>query len=309
MIFVRFVLFCVDTVSDFLDKNCHYMAGAISFFTLFAIFPLFVAIVSVLSYVGPVLSDEVNLAMNIADVLPVSSEFVSEEVASVVRSRPITSVASVIGLLWASTAAFGAIRKGVNAAWGVKRTRPYLRERLIDFALVLGAGVVVLAVLLSSPALGVVKEVTEIVAPDSEIFSGNVVKLASLLLLPGLSFLTFLVLYRLLPNTDVRLGDVWLGALLATFAFQGVSLGFVWAVGNFLDYNLLYGSVGAVVALLTWVYLSAIILLFGALVTSRYTEYASSLEAVLGSETQNLKILWTGFSRVRLRVVASPRAG
>ena len=123
------------------------------------------------------------------------------------------------------------------------------------------------------------------------------------MLSPVLSFVTFLILYTFLPNTDVRMRDVWPIALLASLAFDGTNLGFVWSVKNFLDYNLVYGSVGAVLALLTWTYLSAIIVLFGALVTSRYAAYVLSLE----SENPSLKFLWTGFSRVRLRVVESTR--
>ena len=111
----------------------------------------------------------------------------------------------------------------------------------------------------------------------------------------------FLVLYRFLPNTRVRLVDVWPWALLASLAFDVVNVGFVWYVGSFAHYNLVYGSVGAVLALLTWVYLAAIIVLFGALVASRYAAYASGM----ASENQSLKVLWTGLSRVRLRVVAS----
>ena len=308
MVFVRFLLFMSDTVNDFLGRNCTHIAGAIAFYTLFAMFPLFLAIISILGYVlGPRPDEEqLRLAKNIAEVLPVSSEFVSKEVQGVVSARAITGIASVFGLLWASTAVFGGIRKGINAAWGIKKTRPFLKERLIDFALVLGAGVVLLAALFSAPGLSLLKEITNVLAPDSPLFSEFVWNMIARLLFPVLSFLTFLILYRYLPNTEVRYGVVWPGALLASLAFDGANLGFVWYVQNFpIDYNLIYGSVGAILALLTWVYVSAIIALFGASVTSRFAAYVASLE----SEGQDLKHLWTGFSRVRLRVVENSRTG
>lgn len=307
MAFVRFVLFCADTVNDFLNKNCQYIAGAISFYTLFALFPLLLAVTSILGFVlGPrAEQSQIEMARSMAEVLPVSSEFISEAVEGVVRSRHITGLFSVVGLLWAATAAFGAIRKGINAAWGVNRPRPFLKERLIDFALVLGAGVVLLVVLFSSPAVGVLKEITSVLAPESEFFSAVIWDLITALLSPTMTFLTFLVLYRFLPNTDVRFHDVWLGALLASLAFEGAKWAFVWYVSSFAHYNVVYGSVGAILALLTWVYLSAIIVLFGALVTSRFAGYASSIP----SERQSQKTFWTGFSRVRLRVVESSRAG
>jgi membrane protein len=306
MALVRLVLFLADTVNDFLSKNCPHLSGAISFYTLFSIFPLFLAIISVLGFVLGPSAEQDQLTRDIADVLPVSSEYVSQTIQGVVSARAITGIASVFGLLWAATAVFGAIRKGINAAWGIRKTRPFLKERLIDFTLVLGAGVLMLAFLFSAPALGVLRDITVLVAPESEYFTRFIWDLIAALLFPSMAFLTFLLLYRYLPNTEVRITDVWPGALLASMAFSSANLGFVWYVRTYpFVYNVVYGSVGAVIALLTWVYLSAIILLFGAILTSRYASYAASL----GSQQHSLKILWTGFSRVRLRIVEPARAG
>ena len=307
MVFIRFILFCAGAFNDFLGRNCPQFAGAISFYMLFSIFPLMLAIISVLGYaLGPrAEAEQLELARSIAEVLPVSSEFVSETVEGLVSARAITGVASVFGLLWGATAVFGAIRKGINAAWGIRKTRPFLKERLIDFALVLGAGVVLLAVLFSAPALALLREATQVLAPKSELINGLVWSLVAKLLLPTLSFVAFLVLYRFLPNTDASVRNVWPWALLASLAFGGANLGFVWYVRTFPIYNVVYGPIGALLALLTWVYLSAIILLFGALLASRYSAYVSSL----GAETQSLKLLLTGFWRVRLRVVESTGTG
>jgi membrane protein len=303
LVFVRFVLFCADAVNDFLAKNCQYIAGAISFYTLFSMFPLFLAITSVLGYLLPSQDEEeqLRLAQDIAEVIPVSSAFIGETVKGLVSARAITGIAGIFGLLWAGTAVFGAIRKGINSAWGIKKTRPFLSERLIDFALVIGAGILLLAVLFSAAALGLLRELTGAIDGDAQIFSDLIWDLVSKLLSPLLSFLTFLILYRFLPNTHVELRDVWPGALLASLAFDGANVGFVWYVKTYSAYNLVYGSVGGILALLTWVYLSATIVLFGALVTSRYARYVSSME----SENQSLRFLWTGFSRVRLRILES----
>ena len=301
MIVVRLVLFWGDIVNDFLDKNCPYIAGAISFFTLFSMFPLFLAVTSILGFVlGPRAEEEqLELALKIADVIPISREFVSETMQGVINARAITGIASVLVLLWAATAVFGAIRKGINAAWGTKTPRPFLKERLIDFALVLGASVVMLAVLFTAPTVGLLREISSVIAPESAKFTGLLWGLVAPLFTPILAFGTFLILYTYLPNTDVRMRDIWAGALLASLAFDTANLAFVWYVSFYAHYNLLYGSVGAILALLTWVYLSAIILLLGALITSRYAAYVASIP----SELHSLRFLWAGFSRVRLRVV------
>ena len=304
MYFVRFILFCTDAVNDFLGKNCPYIAGAISFYALFSFFPLVLAIISVAGFVVGTGPTQAELARDMAEVIPISGDFISQTVEGVVAARAITGVVSVLGLLWAATAAFGAIRKGINAAWGISKTRPFLKERLMDFGLVLGAGLLMMAVLFITPIFAFAREITEVVAPEGEPASDRFWSLAAQLTTPLMSFAAFLILYRFLPNTRVRLGDVWLGALLASAAFEGAKWGFVWYVNTFPVYNVVYGSVGAIMALLTWVYVSAIILLFGALVTSRYADYAKRVRDV-----QGVRLLWAGLSRVRLRVVVSPEAG
>ena len=296
----------MDLVKDYLNRNCPYMAGAISFYTFFSMFPLFLAVTSVLGYLlEPNAATDVDFARKVAEVLPVSSEFVSEAVEGIVSTRAVTGAASVLGLLLSATAAFGAIRKGINTAWGIRTSRPFLKERLIDFALVVGAGIVLLIVLVSAPALGVLREITEVLAPTSGFLDSFIWVMIPRLISPGISFLAFLILYRFLPNTVVSLSCVWPWALLVSLSLHLSNLGFVWYVQEFAYYNVVYGSVGAILALLTWVYLSAMIVLFGALITSRYAAYVSSIEK--GKRTR--KILWTGFSRVNIRIVESVGEG
>lgn len=300
---VRFIVFCDDVVRLFLDRNCPHTAGAISFYTLFSMFPLFLAITMGLAYVfGPrTAQEESRLAEQIVTVMPVSQSFVSETIKDVTSARDEIAIASVLGLLWASTSMFAAIRKGINAAWGIKRTRPFLKERLIDFGLVLGAGVLLLLMLLSGTALGILRELAEDISPNSNMFNGILWNLTAQLLSPILTFLNFLAIYRLLPNTQVRVKNIWPWALLAAIAFHGTNLGFVWYVGTFPHYNLIYGSIGAILVLLTWIYLTANIVLFGALLCSRYHTYIDSLDA----EHVGWRLVWSGLSRVRLRVIKS----
>ncbi|MEC9365833.1 MAG: YhjD/YihY/BrkB family envelope integrity protein, partial [Chloroflexota bacterium] len=77
-------------------------------------------------------SDRTKLAIEMAEVLPVSSDLIGSTMEGIVNARAITGIVSFLGLIWTASAAFGAIRKGINAAWGVTRPRPFLRERLID---------------------------------------------------------------------------------------------------------------------------------------------------------------------------------
>ena len=213
MYIVRLVLFCADVFNDYLHKNCPYVAGAIALYTLFSLFPLILAIISI---AGFFLGDEIDraeLAMDIAEVLPVSNELVSDTIEGIVRTRTITSVFSILGLLWAATAAFAAIRKGINNAWGITRPRPFLKERVIDLSLVCGAGVLVMMFLFTGPVFSAARDVIGTLAPDFELAGDYIWRLTASLTMPVFSFFTFLVLYRYLPNTRLKMRQVWPCAL------------------------------------------------------------------------------------------------
>ena len=239
MALTRLVLFLWDATTDFLDKNCHYLAAAISFFFLFSIFPLSLAVISTLGFlIGQNISGE-DLAQSIAKTLPVSNQFVGSTMEGVVKARAITGIASFLGLIWASSAAFSSVRKGINAAWGVTIARPYIRERLIDIGLVFGAGVVILIILFTAPAMGVIRQVVEHMAPENNVTHDILWSIISQLVSPILAFLTILVLYRWMPNTHIKIRYVVPGALLSSICFTAAQLGFVWYVSTFSVYNII----------------------------------------------------------------------
>ena len=301
MILVRIVLFLCEAIKDFTHKNCQYMAAAIAFYTLFSMFPLGLAVISAIGFlVGPG-AERAELAKDIADVLPVSSELIGTTMEGIVSARTITGIASFLGLVWTSSAAFAAVRKGINAAWGITTPRNFIRERLIDIGLVFGAGLLVLIILFTAPIIGVIREIVEVYAPEGEIPGDLVWSLISMLVSPLLAFLSILTLYRWLPNTKVQIVYVIPGALASALCFIGAQLIFIWYVSTFPIYNLVYGSVGALMALLVWIYISALLLLFGAQITSMLHEYATNPRREIGT-----KGFWSGFARVRVKVVQIP---
>ena len=299
MYFVRFALLCIDMVNEFLSKNCHYIAGAIAFSMFFSMFPLILAIISIWGFfLGPNV-DQAELAAELAEIIPISSGFIVQTVKGVASAKVITGIASVLLLMWASSAAFGAIRKGINTAWGIQKTRPFIKERMIDIALVTGAGILMVMLLFVAPMASSIHKWLSLVFPDiSYEFLSRIISQA---VSPILSFSTFVILYRYMPNTEVRFRDVWLGALFSCLGFEGAKWGFLQYVNNYSVHNVLYGSIGGIMALLTWVYVSAIILLFGALLTSRYASVTKGVSFGVSGH----RLMWTGLTRVRLRVVAT----
>ena len=273
------------------------MAAAISFYALFSIFPLSLALISALGFfIGPQI-DQAGLVKEIIDIIPASEDLISKNLEGILAARTITGIASFLGLVWASSAVFGAIRKGINAAWGVTTPRAFLTERMIDIGLVFGAGLLILIILFTAPIIEVIQEIVKAVSPNQELPINILWVLLSNLVSPILIFFSILSLYKWLPNTRVKAIYIIPGALLASVCLILSQMLFIWYVSTFSPYNIVYGSVGVLIALLVWVYISALILLFGAQLSSLFHDYANSVTRKKGAR------LWLGFSNVRVKVL------
>ncbi|MDE2860663.1 MAG: YihY/virulence factor BrkB family protein [Chloroflexota bacterium] len=261
-------------VNEFLGKNGPQLAAAISYYALFSLFPLALALTFGLSFF---LQEEAieDIARRVAGQVPISQSTVSDLLSDTLRSRGIAGFAGAIGLLWAGTAVFSAVRKGVNATWGITRPRPFLQERIIDISLMLAAAILMLVSIFSTAALGQLRELVDLITRETQTqINGDLIwERMSSLIAAAVSFIVFVGLYWLLPNTRVAISEALVGATFATIVFEIVKNVFVWYVLNFSVYSSVYGSIGGVVALLTWVYVSANVLLFGSLLTQRYASY------------------------------------
>ena len=276
----KFVGICTRAVNDFLGKNGPQLAAAISYYAFFSLFPLALAIIFGLSFIlDPDYIED--LAQRVAEQAPVSQETVSDVLTGTLSSRNIAGFAGILGLLWAGTAVFGAIRKGVNATWGITRPRPFLQERLIDISLMLGAAILMFVSISSTAVLAYLREILDIITSETHVNGALFWDRLAALIPPALSFIVFVGVYWFLPNTKVKLKAAVPEAIAATIAFEVIKNAFVWYVGNYSVYSSVYGSVGSIVALLSWVYVSAIILLFGSLITYRYSTYRSAQERQL----------------------------
>ena len=273
--FWRFILICAAITNTFLDKNGPHLAAAITYYALFSLIPLTLAIMSVLGTFfrgSEVLEARLSLAVN--TLVPVSQSTLEETLQVLGRTRIATGILGIVGLLWVSTTVFGAIRKGVNTLWGIRQPRRFFHERLIDFSFTAGAGLLLVVPIALTAGVGVLGEFASTLRTGSPEDGWLTIMLFNVLS-PFISLAVFLCMYRYLPNTKVTFRDVWPGALMTTVAFEGWKAVFLWYTSTFPVYDTVYGPVGALVALLSWIYISANILLVGALVTSRYSAYLS----------------------------------
>jgi membrane protein len=186
---------------------------------------------------------------------------------------------AIIGLFWVSQQVFSAIRKSINVIWGINKTRPFLTERLMDFALMFGAATLLFASLLISGLITVVSDLTAIWLPDAPISDARLWQRLAVFVPLILSFVVFLTLLWWLPNTKLRFKEVWPTALAGAAAFEISKAIFIFYLRNMSTIaTSIYGGVSMIIVLMIFVYVSAIILLVAAMLTSRYAFYLAETE-------------------------------
>lgn len=265
-------------IKEFLDLNCHLIASSISFYTLFAIFPLILLATSILGFILGTndTSELANFSVNLAEFLPVSKDFISDTIYGISIDRPLSGTFGVVALAWASTSVFATIRKGINITWGINKTRNIIQEKLIDFMLVVIVSILLIFGLLSGTILSIAIELIRYFLPDSEIFTQLFWNISSKVIFPTMSFLTILFLYTYIPYKKINIKEIIPFALLTAFVFNLGNFAFIEYLKISTHYNLIYGSIAGILALLTWVYISSLILLFGSFLSSKYIQNKSS---------------------------------
>lgn len=266
----RFVVLIGISVQEFSRNNCQGVAAGIAYWTLLSLFPVTLGAMALLGYLFRDLESQARIVDALVGAVPIGSDVVRQTVEEVVRSRGGAGILATVGLVLSGVGVFSAVRAGINHAWGVVRTAPFLTRRYQDLAMFVG--IVVLAFLLllgANPFTGLL-DIRE--TNGAWGFTTPPIwwtALAEVIAFAATSGSLFL-LYRYLPNTQVSWGELWLGVLVGSAIIEGTRLAFGGLIGLVNNFNLVFGSLGALVAVLAWAYFSAIGLLFGAQVCAAY---------------------------------------
>lgn len=262
---------------EFVEDRCTQIAASISYYVFFSIFPLTIFVVTVL---GQLLRDEdikaqvVDTILDIAPLAPVEGrEQLTTILDGVSTDFSLLGLFSIIGLVWSASAMMAAIRIGLNAAWDAPYRRPPLRGKLIDLFMLLVLGALVLVSIVATGLRDLAREwiagsATGLGPIDSVLHS--LFWLATFLTPILISFAVFSVLYRWAPAVRTSFSEIWLGALTAALVFELAKVGFTVYIRNVANYNALYGSLGAVVVFMLFIFIAANVLLAGAEVASEW---------------------------------------
>jgi membrane protein len=262
------------------DRVLLIAAGA-SFYLLLALFPALAAFVSLYGFVA----DPATVADHVAylgGMLPTGGlDLIRQQLQALARQDHDTlGVGFFVGLaiaLWSANSGIKALFDAMNIAYGETEKRSFVKLNLVSIAFTLGAILIGIGLLL---AVGVVPAVLAFLYLDS--WTQTLINLARWPILMVAILTGISLIYRFGPSREHAKWR-WLswGAVLATLVWLAASWLFSFYLQNFADYNATYGSLGAVVGLMMWTWISVIILIVGAAVNAEM-EHQTACDSTTG---------------------------
>lgn len=255
------------------SDNIARHGAALSFYALFSMAPLLLVVIAISGLFLSTSTVEARLLSEVRDLIGAEG---ANTIQTVIRnaSLPGRSIPALIvgGLTFfmGATAAFAALQGALNAVWNVEPRAgsavwSFVRTRILSFAMVVGAGFLLMVSLILSAALSALSDALGRLVPGPV----AVWQVADTLLTFSVVSLLFAGIYKVLPDVELTWGDVWRGALITAGFFTGGKF----LIGLYLGQSAIassYGAAGSLVVLLFWIYYNSQIVLLGAEFTQKY---------------------------------------
>lgn len=283
-----------EAATGWSDDNVPTLGAALAYYTIFSIAPLLIVAIAVAGWVFGEQAARGELFNSIQSMVGANG---AEAIQAMIKgasksgSGVVATIIGVVTLLIGASSVFAQLQLAFNMIWKVA-PRPgagiknIIRQRAFTFAMVIGIGFLLLVSLIVSAALTVVGNLVVNALPGGSAIWQVVNFVVSL----GVIAALFAMMFKLLPDVELRWNDVWMGAIVTSALF---TLG-KFAISFYLGHGAIastYGAVGSLVALLVWVFYSSQIVLFGTEFTRAYAlKHGSHFHAKAGAMVTDLSL-------------------
>lgn len=240
-----------------------------SYFGLMALFPTLLLLLAISNKIAA----GSQLLSHAVDVYPGSSKFLRETIGSLSQLGFGAIATCVVLVLWAGSWVFAVIERALNRIWGAT-SRTFWHGRALTIGMVGMVGLLLSSSVLATSFMVRLRDIASGLSPRQLERYPLLMSVGSAfwqVLFAAVSYLItvalFVLVYRFMPRAQVTLKDTLPGAFLGGLLWEIAKYIFAWSLSYF-HYDQIYGSVGAVVSVLTWSYVSSLILLFGAQLTA-----------------------------------------
>jgi membrane protein len=246
------------------------LSAQLAYYFLLSLFPLLIVLFTLLPYIPIPHQDMLGI---VRDFAPVEAmDLIEKNVHDIMNHRNGGLLSfGIIGTIWSSSNGISAIVKAFNKAYNVKESRSFIVSRGMAILLTFGMiFVLILAIVL--PVFG--REIGVFLFSQMG-YTTEFIKVwdtFSWLVSAIILFLIFTGLYWIAPNVKIKCRSAFPGAAFATVGWIISSIGLTFYVGNISNYSLTYGSIGAIIVLMIWLYISAFIIILGGEINAFYSE-------------------------------------
>ncbi|MFC5450838.1 YihY/virulence factor BrkB family protein [Paenibacillus aestuarii] len=246
---------------QFLRDDALGLAAQCSYFFLLSIFPFLIFVISLLGYLPFTTQDVIAL---VHEYTPVAvAGWLEDTLSSLLDvKRGGTLSFGLIFSLVSASAAMNAIVLAVNKAYGLPERKSFIHSRFLAVMLTIGMLIVIASALVLSVFGHYIGDWmhAHVHIPMTHVDVWNNLRWIVNFIIVSI---VFIGIYYIAPNTCLTCKSVLPGALFASVGWQATSLGFSYYVNNFTSYSTTYGSLGGVIVLMTWFYISALLIIVG----------------------------------------------
>ena len=253
------------SIHEFHENDLFTSSAAMSYFGLMALFPALLLMLAI----GNQVPGAKEMLTHAVEVYPGSGEFLRETIRSLSSVGAGVIITCIIVVLWAGSWVFTVIERALNRIWATT-SRTFWHGRLLTLGMIGIVGLLLSLSVLVTSFVVTLREMAGRLSPRQIQRFPLLLSVGSVFwqgIFAAVSFLVtvalFVVVYRFMPKAEVTLRDTLPGAVVGGLLWELAKYIFAWTL-NYFHYDQIYGSVGAVVAVLTWSYVSSLILLFGA---------------------------------------------
>jgi len=245
----------------FVKDEVSFLAAQVSYYLILSFFPFLIFLITLISYTNLITLESIEM---LSALLPESVFNIIVELAEGVlaaRNKAYLSLGAMT-TIWSGSLGVLAFMQGMNKTYRKKETRPFWKVRALSVFFTLALSVILvfsIVLIVFGEILGRHLFAALNISPSFNVVWDAFRYIAAFLTL----VLVLMLFYAYIPNCSIKLKEVIPGTIFAASGWLLLSAGFAYYVNNFANYSKIYGSIGAAIALLIWLYWSCIIVFLG----------------------------------------------
>lgn len=261
--FFNFIIYLIVKVK----KDDVFALGAqLAYYLILSFFPFLIFLITLIGFSN---LNSMEVIDGLRALLPSNVfDLTSATIVEVIENQHAGLLGvSIMLSLWAASSAFRAVIKGINKAYNVRENRSFIKISIIAIISIVALAFIIIITLAMLVFGSLIGDLLKSYLPFDVLINKLWDILRYLVVITSMIFI-FATIYRYTPATRISWREVFPGAIVTTIGWIVSSIGFSFYINNFNNYSRLYGGLGAVFVLMTWLYITSIIFILGGEINS-----------------------------------------